>query len=94
MIALLLVPWPTMTGGSEPTRVPATMPTATAGAGRPLESPLTTPYSTSEHLESPVELPKPASQFCEEQGYRLEIRKEPSGSAGYCRFPDGSECED
>jgi putative hemolysin len=41
-----------------------------------------------------VGLPNPASVFCEEQGYELEIREEEGGSVGYCLFPDGSECEE
>ncbi len=40
-------------------------------------------------------LPNPASQFCVEKGYELEIRTKPDGSqTGYCIFPDGSECEE
>jgi putative hemolysin len=57
-----------------------------------LESPLATPQSDS--FESPVSLPNPASVFCEEQGYKLELRTDASGTAGYCIFPDGSECEE
>ena len=41
------------------------------------------------------DMPNPASAFCEEQGYRLEIRTAADGSqAGYCIFPDGSECDE
>jgi putative hemolysin len=36
----------------------------------------------------------PASVFCTEQGYELEIRDEAAGQVGYCIFPDGSECEE
>lgn len=40
-------------------------------------------------------MPNPASAYCEEQGYRLEIRTAADGSqAGYCIFPDGSECDE
>jgi putative hemolysin len=31
---------------------------------------------------------------CEEQGYTLEMREEAGGTAGYCIFPDGTECEE
>jgi putative hemolysin len=44
--------------------------------------------------EEPVGLPNPASEYCEGQGYTLEIRDEEGGQAGYCIFPDGSECEE
>lgn len=40
-------------------------------------------------------LPNPASFYCEQQGYRLEIRTATDGSQyGICVFPDGSECEE
>lgn len=40
-------------------------------------------------------LPNPAAVFCIEQGYQTEIRTAEDGSqAGYCIFPDGSECDE
>jgi len=40
-------------------------------------------------------IPNPASVFCEQQGYKLEIRTAPDGSqAGVCVFPNGSECDE
>lgn len=40
-------------------------------------------------------LPNPASVFCEQQGYTLEIRTAADGSqSGACTFPDGSECDE
>jgi uncharacterized protein len=40
-------------------------------------------------------LPNPASVYCEEQGYRSEIRTASDGSqTGYCVFSDGSECDE
>jgi putative hemolysin len=40
-------------------------------------------------------LPNPASSYCEEQGYRLEIRTAVDGSqSGVCVFPDGNECDE
>ena len=40
-------------------------------------------------------MPNPASAYCEEHGYRLEIRTAADGGqAGYCIFPDGSECDE
>ena len=53
--------------------------------GQPLEE------STS---DGDVGLPNPASVFCEEQGYTLEIRTDADGTFGMCIFPDGSECEE
>jgi putative hemolysin len=44
--------------------------------------------------ENNAGLANPASQFCEEQGYRLEMREEAGGTVGYCIFDDGSECEE
>lgn len=40
-------------------------------------------------------LPNPASVFCEEKGYTLEIRTAEDGSQqGFCIFPDGSKCDE
>jgi putative hemolysin len=40
-------------------------------------------------------LPNPASVYCVEQGYRLEIRTATDGSqSGACIFADGSECDE
>ena len=39
-------------------------------------------------------LPNPASVYCEEQGYTLELRTDENGAYGVCIFPDGSECEE
>ncbi len=36
----------------------------------------------------------PASVYCTERGYQLEIRNTASGQTGYCVFPDKSECEE
>jgi putative hemolysin len=60
----------------------------------PFESPVSAPTTTPESSEAPVGLPNPASVHCEEQGYTLEMREEAGGTAGYCIFPDGTECEE
>lgn len=40
-------------------------------------------------------LPNPASVYCEEQGYKVEIRTNADGSqSGVCVFDDGSECDE
>jgi putative hemolysin len=40
-------------------------------------------------------LPNPASAYCEQKGYKLEIRIAPDGSqAGVCIFPNGNECDE
>jgi inhibitor of cysteine peptidase len=53
------------------------------------------PAATPDTFESPPGLPNPASQFCEDQGNKVEIRTAADGSqTGYCLFPDGSECEE
>lgn len=40
-------------------------------------------------------LPNPASVYCKEKGYTLEIRTAEDGSQqGFCVFPDGSECDE
>lgn len=52
------------------------------------------PTPENDTFESPVGLPNPASVHCEEQGYTIEMREEAGGTAGYCIFPNGSECEE
>jgi putative hemolysin len=44
--------------------------------------------------EPGASLANPASKYCQDQGYRLEMRTDARGTAGYCIFPDGSECEE
>jgi len=40
-------------------------------------------------------LPNPASVFCKDQGYELEIRADEEGNQfGVCIFPDKQECEE
>ncbi len=40
-------------------------------------------------------IPNPASVYCEQQGFKSEIRTAPDGSQfGVCIFPDGSECDE
>ena len=44
---------------------------------------------------SQADMPNPASVYCEENGGRLELREDGSGSvAGVCIFSDGSECDE
>ncbi len=41
------------------------------------------------------DMPNPASVYCEQQGYTLEIRTAIDGSqTGVCVFPSGSECDE
>jgi len=45
--------------------------------------------------ESQANLPNPASVYCEEQGYTVEIRTAEDGSqTGVCIFSNGSECDE
>jgi putative hemolysin len=40
-------------------------------------------------------LPNPAAVYCQEQGYKHEIRTAADGSqSGVCIFPDGTECDE
>jgi putative hemolysin len=42
-----------------------------------------------------IGLPNPASVYCEEQGYQLEMRTDAQGNQyGVCLFPGGSECDE
>ena len=70
--------------GAEPT------PTAAPPTKAPPE-PVATEDTT---FDSPLDMANPASTFCVEQGYELEIRDEAGGQVGYCIFPSGAECEE
>lgn len=41
-----------------------------------------------------TQLANPASVFCEEQGGIVDLREGEDGTAGFCVFADGSECEE
>lgn len=70
------------------------IPLLAACGAEPTPSPFDSPLEEPSTFESPLGLPNPASQFCEEQGYTLEMREEEGGTAGYCLFPDGTECDE
>ncbi len=55
-----------------------------------------TQISESTATEIPqVDMPNPASLYCEENGNTLEIRTADDGSqSGVCVFPDGSTCDE
>jgi putative hemolysin len=67
--------------------VAALLIAACGGKAKPttFQSPLPTPGAG---------LANPASTFCVDKGFQLEIRSAADGSqTGYCIFPDGTECE-
>lgn len=41
-----------------------------------------------------VGIPNPASFYCQEMGYALELRETDQGTEGICILPDGKECEE
>jgi putative hemolysin len=41
-----------------------------------------------------IGVPNPASFYCQEMGYELDIRNTDNGQEGVCVFPDGTECEE
>jgi putative hemolysin len=52
------------------------------------------PSAKATPTQSQIGLPNPASKYCVDKGGKLEIRDEAGGQAGYCIFPDGSECDE
>jgi putative hemolysin len=51
--------------------------------------------SPGDSLADNANLANPASVYCVDQGGTLEIRKDETGNeAGFCLFPDGSECDE
>lgn len=45
-------------------------------------------------VQEVTEISNPASEYCIENGGRLEIRKDLQGEAGFCIFDNGKECEE
>ncbi|MFA6918773.1 MAG: DUF333 domain-containing protein [Patescibacteria group bacterium] len=43
---------------------------------------------------STTQMANPASVYCKDNGGKLEIRNEENGQVGYCKFNDGSQCEE
>ncbi len=43
---------------------------------------------------APQTIANPASEYCVKQGGTVEIRSESTGQVGYCKFPNGRECEE
>jgi len=41
-----------------------------------------------------IGIPNPASFYCQEMGYELELRETDQGTEGICVFPDSTECEE
>ncbi len=41
-----------------------------------------------------IGMPNPASFYCQEMGYELEMREIQGGTQGICILPDGAECEE
>lgn len=52
------------------------------------------PEPAARQAEPALEMANPASEHCVQQGGELEIRDEEGGQVGYCRFPDGTQCEE
>lgn len=56
-----------------------------------------TACSSVQHKDSTppkIGSPNPASQYCVEQGGKLEIRNEANGQVGYCHLPNGQVVEE
>ena len=65
------------------------------GYVRPVPKPVKTETNSTPPAGNGTGLANPASVLCSEKGYSLEIRKDASGGeVGYCRFPNGRECEE
>ena len=91
----------------EETALPTETEAAPAETALPTETAETTPEATAAPSEGGTPpmgagtiqdlmgLANPASSYCLQQGYTLEIRTDTDGSQyGVCTFPDGSECEE
>jgi len=56
--------------------------------------PTPTPFIEKEGEDPFIGVPNPASFYCQEMGYQLEMRETEAGTEGICIFPDGKECDE
>ncbi len=59
-----------------------------------VESAPPTPPGRNRNRDQFVGIPNPASFYCQEMGYELELRESAGGTEGICILPDGKECEE
>lgn len=66
-----------------------------AGAAAALAALIVAGCQPSPPTPGPVGIANPASVYCGQAGYTLEIREDEDGAQfGVCVFPDGTECEE
>lgn len=53
-----------------------------------------TPFPNDGEQDPFIGIPNPASFYCQEMGYDLELRETDQGTEGICIFPNGAECEE
>jgi len=66
----------------------------TACGSQPPEPTSTPQPEAGEGKETISGMANPASVYCQELGYELEMRETEEGTIGVCVFPDGKECEE
>ena len=52
-----------------------------------------TPFIEGEN-DAFIGVPNPASFYCQEMGYELDLRNTDGGTEGICIMPNGAECEE
>jgi len=52
-----------------------------------------TPFDDGEE-DAFIGVPNPASFYCQEMGYELDLRDTDGGTEGICIMPNGAECEE
>lgn len=53
-----------------------------------------TPFVDDQEEDPFIGIPNPASFYCQEMGYQLDLRETDQGTEGICIFPNGAECEE
>jgi putative hemolysin len=53
-----------------------------------------TPFVDDGEEDPFIGIPNPASFYCQEMGYTLDLRETDQGTEGICIFPNGAECEE
>ena len=53
-----------------------------------------TQFIENEASDAFIGIPNPASFYCQEMGYELDLRDTDGGTEGICIMPNGTECEE
>jgi len=63
-------------------------------SGSEIEAVPTSSVKNESEEDAFIGIPNPASFYCQEMGYELDLRDTDGGTEGICVMPNGAECEE